>query len=62
MVEIVHKNDFKIDIFKQFDIYLFAGFKTIILGSVHPIRFVKYVFSAKIWPMKSSTRIVKYES
>ena len=42
--------------------YLFAGFKTIILCSVHSIWFVKYVFSAKIWFVKTLTRIVKYES
>ena len=35
---------------------------TIILFTVHSIRFVKYVFSAKIWFMKTSTRIMKYES
>ena len=42
--------------------YLLAGFKTIILCSVHSIRFVKYVFFAKIWFVKTSTGIVKYES
>ena len=42
--------------------YLFAAFKTIILCSVHSLWFVKYVFSAKIWFMKVSPRIVKYES
>ena len=36
--------------------------KTIILCSVYSIWFVKYMFSAKIWSMKTSTRIVKYES
>ena len=41
--------------------YLFAGFKTIILCSVHSIQFVKCIFSAKIWLVKISTKIVKYE-
>ena len=41
--------------------YFFEGFKTIIFYSVHSIRFVKYVFSVKIWFVKTSTRIVKYE-
>ena len=36
--------------------------KTIILCSVSSIWFVKYVFFAKIWFLKTSTRIVKYES
>ena len=40
--------------------YLFAGFKTIIFCSVQSLWFVKYMFSAKIWLVK--TRIVKYES
>ena len=42
--------------------YQLPGFKTIIVCSVHSIRFVKYVSFAKIWFMKTSTRIVKYES
>ena len=42
--------------------YLIVGFKTIILCSVHSLWFVKYMFSAKIWFMKTSTRIVKYKS
>ena len=42
--------------------YLFASFKTIILCSVHSVWFMKYVFSAKIWFVKTSTRIVKCES
>ena len=42
--------------------YLFAGFKTIILCSVPSIWFVIYVFSGKICYMKTSTRVVKYES
>ena len=41
--------------------YLFASFKTIILCSLHSMRFMKYVFSAKIWFVKTSTRVVKYE-
>ena len=41
--------------------YLFAGFKAIVLCSVHSIWFVKYVFSNKIWFVKTSTRIMKYE-
>ena len=43
-------------------LYLFAGFRAIILCSVHPKWFVKFVFSAKVWFVKTSTRIVKYES
>ena len=39
-----------------------AGFKTIMLCSVHSFWLVKYEFSAKIWFIKTSTRIVKYES
>ena len=42
--------------------YLFAGFKVIILLSVHFIWFVKYVFSAKLRFVKTSTRLVKYKS
>ena len=42
--------------------YLFAGLKPIILYSVHSILFVKYLFSSEIWFVKTSTRIVKYES
>ena len=42
--------------------YLFANFKIIILCSVCSIRFVKYVLSTKIWFVKTSTRILKYES
>ena len=42
--------------------YLFAGFKTITLCSVSSIWFMKYVFFAEIWFVKTSTRIVKYES
>ena len=46
----------------QIIMYLFAGFKTMILCSIHSLWFVKYVRSAKIWSVKTSTRIVKYES
>ena len=42
--------------------YSFAVFKTIILCSVHRKYFIKYVFSAKIWLVKTSTKTVKYES
>ena len=42
--------------------YLFAGLKPIILCFVHSIGFAKYVFSAEIWFVKTSTRIVKYGS
>ena len=46
----------------QISLYLFEGFQTIIMCSVHLMWIVKYVFSAKIWFAKMSTRIVKYES
>ena len=36
--------------------------RPLILCTVHSIWFVKYVFSAKIWSVKTSIRIVKYES
>ena len=39
--------------------YLFVGFKIITFCSIDSIRFMKYVFSAKIWFVKASTRIVK---
>ena len=42
--------------------YIFVGFKTIMLFSVHCIRFMKWVFSVKIWFLKTSTRIMKYKS
>ena len=41
---------------------LFAGFKNIFLWSAHSLWFMKFVFSAKIWFMKTSTWIVKYKS
>ena len=40
--------------------YLFAGFKAMILCSVHSM--IREMFSAKLWFVKTSTRIVKYES
>ena len=45
-------------------LYLSAGFNTIIiiLCSAYTILFMKNVFSAKIWFMKTSTRILIYES
>ena len=61
IVEIVNKTALKLW-HCQITWYLFAGFKTIILCSIHSIQFVKYVFSAKIWFVKTSTKIVKYES
>ena len=42
--------------------YLFTGFKTMIFCSVGSMWFMKYKFSAKIWFVETSTRIVKYES
>ena len=41
--------------------YLLVGFKTIILCSVHSIRFVKMCFFLLKY-VKTSTRVVKYES
>ena len=41
---------------------VWVSFKTIIVCSVHSIRFVKYKSFAEIWFVKTSTRIVKYES
>ena len=61
MLKIVDKNVFEV-ITYQVICYLFAAFKNIILSSVHSIIFMKYVFAAKIWFMKTSARIVKYES
>ena len=42
--------------------YFFVGSKIIILSSALSVWFLKYVFLAKIWFVKLSTRIVKYES
>ena len=44
--------------------FLFAGYlvKDQILCSVYSIWFMKYVFFAKIWFVKTSIKIVKYES
>ena len=61
MKGIVNKKVFKI-MNCPIIVYLFAGLKTIILCSVHPKLFVKYVFLTKYWFVKTSTRIVKYES
>ena len=41
---------------------LFVDFIAIILCSIYCIWFVKYVLSAKKWFVKTSTRILKYES
>ena len=41
--------------------YLFAGFKTMILYSVHP-KTKLCLFSVKIWFVKTSIRIAKYKS
>ena len=56
MLEIISKSDC------QITCYLFAGLKPIFLYSVYSIWFVKYVFSAEIWFVKTLTRIVKYKS
>ena len=61
MVEIVDKNVLR-SCQCRIIWYQLPGFKTIIVCSVHSIRFVKYVSFAKICFMKTSTRIVKYES
>ena len=42
--------------------YLFAGINTIILCSPHSLWLKEYVFSAKIWFVKTLSRIVKHES
>ena len=44
------------------NLVLICRFQAIILHSVHSIWFVKYKFSAKLWFMKTSTRILKFES
>ena len=41
---------------------MIINFKTIILYSVHSTRFMKYEFSVEMWFVKTSARIVKYES
>ena len=61
MLEIVDKNAFEIWQCRVI-CYFFVGFKIIMLSSAHSIWFVKYVFLAKTWFVKTSTRIVKYES
>ena len=42
--------------------HLFAAFKTIIFCSLHSMWFMKYRFSAEIWFVKTSTRVVRFES
>ena len=61
IVDIVDKNVFEI-ISLSNNLALTCRFTTIILCSVHSIWFLKYIFSAKIWFVKTSTRIVIYES
>ena len=60
-VEIVHKNILKLC---QCRIiwYLLPCFTIIIMCYVHSVRFMKNVSFPKIWFVKTSTRIVKYES
>ena len=42
---------------------IYVSFTTIILYSLRSIQFMKrFVFSKKIWFLKNSTRVVKYES
>ena len=62
LLEIIDENVLTKLWYYQIIWYLFAGFNTIILCSVHSIWFVKYLFSAKIWFVKSSTRIMKCKS
>ena len=59
MKEIVDNNVFKI-MPLPFNFALVWRFED--HNSVHPKWFVKYVFSTKEWFVKTSTRIVKYES
>ena len=61
MLEIIDKNAFKVITFPD-NLVLITGFKMIILCSVHSIWFVKFVFSAKKWFVKTKTQIMKYES
>ena len=62
MLKIVDKNISEIVTMLNNLVFVCRGFNTIILCSFHSIWFVKYVFSAKIWFVKTSTKIVKYES
>ena len=61
---IVDKNIFKIMTLPNnfCDLVLISSFKTIILCCVHSIWFVKYMFSAEIWFVKTLSWIMKYES
>ena len=61
MLKIVDKNVFKTMTVPN-DLKLIVGFKTIILCPLHSKRFVKTFFSAKIWFVKTSTKVVKNES
>ena len=40
---------------------LFAGFKTLVLCSVHSTWLIKYVISVKMWFMKTLARMGKYK-
>ena len=62
MVEIIDKNVFNIMTLPNNLVLVCRFKKTILLCSVHCIQFVKDVFYTKICFMKTSTRIVKYES
>ena len=44
------------------NLVLTCRLKTIILCFLHSVWFVKYVFSAKTWFVKNSTRIMKHKS
>ena len=61
MLEIINKNVSEIMTMPN-NLILAWRFKTIILCFFHSVRLMKYVFYAKIWFMKTSTRIVKSES
>ena len=60
LLEIVDKNVLKLMTLPNN--LLFVGFKTLTLCSVHSAWFVKYVFSANIWFVKTSNTISKYQS
>ena len=63
MLEIVDKNVFNIMTLLNNLVHTCRNTcKTVIVCSVHSMGFVKFVFSTKIWFVKTSTRIVKYES
>ena len=63
MLEIVDKNVFKTMALQNNLVHTCRNTcKTIILCFVHSMCFVKYVFPAKIWFVKTSTKIVKCES